>query len=315
MGRNDPMVAAHVRAPAKVNLYLEVLGRRPDGYHEIRTIMQAVSLYDELSFTVREDGQITLEAQGEGLPGPDENLVVRAARLLRERAGCALGASIALRKGIPIAAGLGGGSSDCAAALRTLNRLWGLGLPADELARLAAELGSDVPFFIRGGTSLCEGRGERVCGLNVSATFDYLLVMPGFPVSTAEVYGSLHGALTRRSDVTTIGMLRGALESGDVELLSANLYNDLQGPAFLLAPELHRIWRRLQSAGPRLGCPTFMLSGSGGTLLGPIRASDHAWRRAVDVTEELGVQVSVVHSLPPTPLGRRGVTRGVEEGP
>ncbi len=304
MGRGDPIAVAHVRAPAKVNLYLEVLGRRPDGYHEVRTIMQAVSLYDELSFTVREDGQISLEAEGEGLPGPDENLVVRAARLLRERTGCALGVSMTLRKGIPIAAGLGGGSSDCAAALRTLNQLWGLGLPADELERLAAELGSDVPFFIRGGTSLCEGRGERVCGLNVSARLEYLLVTPGFPVSTAEVYGSLHGALTKRSDVSTIDTLRGALERGDVELLSANLYNDLQGPAFLLAPELHRMWRRLQSVGQRLGCPTFVLSGSGGTILGPIGASDHAWRRAVDLTEELGVQVSVVHSLPPMPLGR-----------
>ncbi|MHC4593294.1 MAG: 4-(cytidine 5'-diphospho)-2-C-methyl-D-erythritol kinase, partial [Planctomycetota bacterium] len=154
-----------VRAPSKINLYLEVLGQRPDGFHEIRTVMQAVSLCDELSFSARSDGQVVLSCSSPDLPLDDRNLIVRAARLLKGRYGTERGASVELHKRIPVGGGLGGGSADCAVTLLALNRLWGLGAPLDELAETATELGSDVPFFLWGGTALCEGRGERVSPL------------------------------------------------------------------------------------------------------------------------------------------------------
>ena len=150
-------------APAKVNLTFEVLGRRDDGYHEVRTILQALSLADELTFEASDDLSLTVEP--EGAAPVEENLVLAAARLLQREAGVSAGAAIHLTKRIPMAGGLGGGSSDAATALLGLQRLWGLGLDAGALRELAAQLGSDVPFFISGGTALGEGRGERLTPL------------------------------------------------------------------------------------------------------------------------------------------------------
>ena len=164
-------------APAKVNLTFEALGRRADGYHEVRTVLHAVSLADEIAFAPADDLSLVVEPPvteppGNGafssaafVPTGDANLVLRAARLLRREAGVTAGAAIRLRKRIPVAAGLGGGSSDAAAALRGLRRLWALDLDADALRELAAQLGSDVPFFVMGGAALAEGRGERLTPL------------------------------------------------------------------------------------------------------------------------------------------------------
>ncbi|MCY4447274.1 MAG: 4-(cytidine 5'-diphospho)-2-C-methyl-D-erythritol kinase [Chloroflexi bacterium] len=150
-------------APAKVNLTFEVLGRRDDGYHEVRTILQSLSLADELTFEASDDLSLTVEP--EGAAPVEENLVLAAARLLQREASVSTGAAIHLRKRIPMAGGLGGGSSDAATALLGLRRLWGLDLDADALRELAAQLGSDVPFFVSGGTALGEGRGERLTPL------------------------------------------------------------------------------------------------------------------------------------------------------
>lgn len=154
-------------APAKVNLTFEALARRADGYHEVRSVMQAVSLADEIEFALADGLSLTIERGGPALAAPpgEDNLVMRAARLLQREAGAAQGAAILLRKRIPSAAGLGGGAGDAAAALLGLRRLWGLDLDADALRELAAMLGSDVPFFISGGTALAEGRGERLTPL------------------------------------------------------------------------------------------------------------------------------------------------------
>jgi len=149
-----------VWAPAKVNLFLEVLARRPDGYHEINTLMVTVSLYDTLEFKEEASGAIRLRCDQPNLSTGADNLVVRAAELLRRRSGCARGADIGLAKRIPLAAGLAGGSTDAAAALVGLNRLWGLGLAEAELAGLAAELGSDIPFFFAAPAAWCTGRRE-----------------------------------------------------------------------------------------------------------------------------------------------------------
>ena len=159
-------------APAKVNLTFEALGRRADGYHEVRTVLHAISLADEIAFAPADDLILAMEPPEEGAfssaaaaPAGEDNLVLRAARLLRREAGVKAGAAIRLRKRIPVAAGLGGGSSDAATALRGLRRLWGLDLDADALRELAAQLGSDVPFFVTGGAALAEGRGERLTPL------------------------------------------------------------------------------------------------------------------------------------------------------
>ncbi len=148
-----------LKAYAKINLTLEVLGRREDGYHDIVSILQTIDLHDTLTLEPAQD--MALECDQSELEGPD-NLVLKAAALLREATGCHQGARLKLQKGIPLAAGLGGGSSDAAAALLGLSRLWGLGLSAEKLMPLAAKLGSDVPFFLYGGTAMAQGRGEIV---------------------------------------------------------------------------------------------------------------------------------------------------------
>ena len=152
-----------LRAPAKINLSFEVLGRRTDGFHEVRTVLAAVDLADELDF--QDADRLTLSVEPDGAAPIEHNLVLRAAGLLRDACGVPGGASIVLRKRIPVAAGLGGGSSDAAATLLGLRRLWGLDLPGDRLAELAAELGSDVRFFLGGGTALARGRGDELTRL------------------------------------------------------------------------------------------------------------------------------------------------------
>src|SRR3954469_7342886 len=164
MNVRDPADGVEVLAPAKLNLFLEVLGRRPDGYHEVETLMVAVDLFDRLTFRESPSGEITLRCDDPGLPTGSENLAVRAAERLRDESGRRLGAHIDLHKSIPAGAGLAGGSSDAAAALAGLDRLWDLKTRPDRLATLASGLGSDVPFFLKAGAAICRGRGERVEG-------------------------------------------------------------------------------------------------------------------------------------------------------
>ena len=181
-----------VSAPAKINLHLEVLGLRDDGFHELAMVMQSIDLTDELEVENTADGTVSLTCDQSGLSCGDDNLIMRAARLLRDRSGFGeLGARMHLRKRIPIGAGLAGGSSDGAAALVGLNTLWGLGLDSSQIETLAAELGSDMPFCVAGGTQLCFGRGERLEVLpDVSAPMGVLLVKdPSVSVSTPWAYG------------------------------------------------------------------------------------------------------------------------------
>src|SRR5216683_776287 len=176
-----------LRTSAKVNLALEVLGRRPDGYHELSTVLQAVDLFDRL--TVETAEAITLETSDPALPTDDGNLVIRAARLLRKTAGVEAGARIVLDKRIPVAAGLGGGSSDAAATLWGLNHLWGLRWRRERLIALATGLGMDVPFFLGPGRALGTGRGEVLKALPTAGGYAMVLVNPGVPLSTQAVYG------------------------------------------------------------------------------------------------------------------------------
>jgi 4-diphosphocytidyl-2-C-methyl-D-erythritol kinase len=292
---SGPASELRVRAPAKVNLYLEVLGRRADGFHEVRTIMQAVSLCDELEFSPRADGRVILECSDPGLPSGEGNLVVRAARRLQQRCQVQRGAHVALRKHIPLGGGLGGGSSDCAVTLLALRRLWELDAPADVLAGLATELGSDVPFFLRGGTALCEGRGEKVSPLACPERLYYVLVMPPLAVPTAGVYGALRPGLT---SCTTGGenVIQG-LMGGDVDLLGHYLRNDLQGPALTLHPRLKEVWEGLQRFEAASGSAGILLSGSGSSFLVLMRDEGAARRAAGVLQAELSVPCAAVHSI------------------
>jgi len=294
MDDSTPHGSLRVTAPAKVNLSLEVLGRRPDGFHEIRSVMQAVSLCDEMTLSARADGRVTLSCAPEGLPTDERNLVVRAARLMQQRYGVASGVAISLQKRIPIGGGLGGGSSDCAVALLALGHLWSLGLRLGELTEIAAELGSDVPFFLHGGTALCEGRGERVTPLACARQMDYVLVMPSWPVSTGEVYraaGGLTGRVGRSENVIR------ALQEGDVELLGASLTNDLQEPALSMHPDLRAICSGLDGLKAPANAKGIVLSGSGSSFLVVVRSRREASRAADYLVSRVGVPCVPVHSL------------------
>ncbi len=254
-------------AGAKVNLVLEVLGRRADGYHEIATVMQAVDLSDRL--ILEEADTISCRAAGSGVPTDGSNLAVRAARALGEAAGIARGVRITLDKRIPVAAGLGGGSANAAATLVGLNRLWGLRWSAARLGEVAVALGMDVPFFLHGGTALGTGRGEKleaVPGVGLAL----VLVNPRFGSSTAEVYGRVTPEMY--TDGTRARALLGALRSRRPARVAAALYNGLEPAAAPLHPEIGRMKAALLAAGV-LGVA---LSGSGPTVFGVARSFEHA---------------------------------------
>lgn len=232
------------RAPAKVNLGLEILGRRPDGYHEIRTILQAIDLQDELSLD--EAGALTLECPA--TLGPvDQNLVLRAARLLSETFSPARGARLRLRKEIPVAAGLGGGSADAAAALVGLNRLWNLELSLDDLTGLAATLGSDVPFFVRGGAQLATGRGEVLTPLRPARAWVVLAVpSPTAIDKTRRLYGALGPVDWTSGD--TVRALVGRLQR-DTRLGGEDLFSGFTRVTRDSFPEVERAFDALAEAG------------------------------------------------------------------
>lgn len=257
-----------LRTPAKVNLALEVLRKRPDGYHELSTVLQAVDLCDRL--TVETADTITLETSEPGLPTDERNLVVRAARMLRDAAGVDRGARIRLEKRIPLAAGLGGGSSDAAATLWGLNRLWGLRWKRERLAELAVELGMDVPFFLGKGRALGTGRGEVLRPLPSTGGYALVLVNPGVPLSTQEVYGRVPPGWHAEPEGTK--RVVEALRTRNAAKLAAALTNHLERWAEPAMPVIGRMKAALRAAGT-LGA---VMSGSGPTVFGMARSLDQA---------------------------------------
>jgi 4-diphosphocytidyl-2-C-methyl-D-erythritol kinase len=288
-----------VRVPGKINLFLAVRGSRADGFHELVTIMQTVSLFDRLRVGLsgppgqghhpaarRRMRLELLHEPTEGLPDPEANLAVRAARALGAATGVidsqtgaerSLGGPatvLELDKQIPIAGGMAGGSADAAAALVALNRLWGCELSRDDLRRLAAKIGSDVPFCVVGGTALATGRGTAVAQVLCRGTFHWVVGIDARPLSTAEVYR----AWDRRSRPSVIepDAVLHALRSQDAEALGAALHNDLEVAAFHLRPELADRRDAILEAGA-LGA---VLSGSGPTMLGLAASAGEANRIA-----------------------------------
>ena len=204
---SGPRPQTHWPAPAKLNLFLHVIGRRADGYHELQTLFQLIDLCDTVVISVREDGQIERPVGPPGVPG-ETDLTVRAARALQSATGTRLGANLEVHKRIPLGGGLGGGSSDAATTLLGLNELWSCGLSVSELAGLARPLGADVPVFVQGSSAWAEGVGERLTPVTLPAKW-YVIVHPGVAVSTREVFQSPE--LTRNSPLITI---RAFFESG-----------------------------------------------------------------------------------------------------
>ncbi|MBM4083267.1 MAG: 4-(cytidine 5'-diphospho)-2-C-methyl-D-erythritol kinase [Planctomycetes bacterium] len=262
----DPLA---LLAPAKLNLFLEVLRKREDGYHDLETVMQEIDLCDELAFERRERG-ITLTCDDVRVPTDERNLVWRAASLLSDECGVQDGVAIHLRKRIPVGGGMGGGSSDAAATLKGLNRLWRLELSDEELRSFAARLGSDVAFFITGGTAVCHGRGEIVSSFRVPTPLTYVLLCPELSVSTASVYRRLRLDLTCRRE--SAKYLRDALTSANPDQIGRLLFNRLEEVTFQLYPALLGFREGLQKMG---FCGTLM-TGSGSALFGLCRGQTEA---------------------------------------
>jgi 4-diphosphocytidyl-2-C-methyl-D-erythritol kinase len=271
-----------VLAPAKLNLFLEVLGRRLDDYHEIETVMVAVSLYDTLTFHEDPSGAISLRCSDPTLPTGGENLVIQAADRLKAATGCSRGARITLTKAIPAQAGLAGGSSDAAATLAALARLWQLDLPADRRDALAAELGSDVPFFHHPPAAVCRGRGERVESVPLKQTYHFVLVCPPVGLRTADVYRHA----TRPERPQPVRPVLEALARGGSADLGRSLFNRLQPIAEALRPDLSRVRDALAGLGPSLEGSA--MSGSGSAYFGLCRTPEAA-RHAADILQALGL--------------------------
>ena len=266
--RSRGSVEVVLRTSAKVNLALEVLGKRGDGYHEIATVLQAVDLFDRL--TVETADTLSLHTDDPELPTDEGNLVMRAARLLQKTAGIDRGARIELQKRIPVAAGLGGGSSDAAATLWGLNRLWGLRWPRARLQALAVELGMDVPFFLGTGRAVARGRGEQLRTLPGAGGYALVLVNPREPLSTKEVYGRVPAGW--HAEPTGTERVIEALRRRNVATLAAALTNNLERVVEPVLPVIGRMKAALLAAGA-LGA---IMSGSGPTVFGLARSLDHA---------------------------------------
>ena len=250
------------KTPAKVNLGLHVHGKREDGFHELETIFQMVSLFDDVELELLSSG-IKLACDTPGIPTDDTNLVCKAALLLRKSYQVeGKGVSIRLKKKIPCSAGLGGGSGNAAGVLMGLNRLWDLNIDREKLFTLAAELGSDVPFFLTSPCALGKGRGERLKVLESCSKFQVLLVFPGFPIATSWVYQNLRLKLTKRPN--NISILRKNLSLSNITSLGSQLYNDLESVVIQKFPEVKVVKDELWAWGA-LGV---LLSGSGSTVFG-----------------------------------------------
>jgi 4-diphosphocytidyl-2-C-methyl-D-erythritol kinase len=263
-----PRAPLVVKACAKVNLSLEVLEKRPDGYHEISTVMLAVDLWDRL--TMEAAPTLSLETDDPELPTDERNLIVRAATLLRDAGKVDAGARIGLAKRIPVAGGLGGGSTDAAGALWGLNRLWKLRWPRARLMELAVEIGMDVPFFLGKGPALATGRGEHLTPLGKVGGYALVLVNPNVGLSTREVYDRVPAGW--RGEATGTKRVIEALRLHGPERLAAALTNNLERIVEPVLPIVGRIKAALLAAGA-LGA---VMSGSGPTVFGLARSLDHA---------------------------------------
>lgn len=296
--------SVHVRAPGKINVYLGVGARHDDGYHALATVFQAVSLYEDVIARAAEDFSVTVSGidDAESVPLDDRNLAMRAAKMLAAATEYDGGVALEIRKSVPVAGGMGGGSADAAAALVACDVLWGTGLSPSRLHELASRLGADVPFALHGGTAVGTGRGDQLNPVLARGRFDWVLVVSGQGLSTPAVYERLdvlrdeEGALADDPPLSLdvpIPVLQ-ALRSGDPVQLSASLYNDLQAAAVHERPELEKTIRR----GVRAGALHGIVSGSGPTVA--LLCSDPETAQSVQSSlRQAGLEALHVHGPVP----------------
>ncbi len=284
-----------MRMPAKLNIALRVGPARADGFHELATVFHAVSLYDVVTVTERPQGSGTsLTCDVDGVPTDASNLAWRAAERLAVEVGRMADVHIMLEKGIPTAGGMAGGSTDCAGTLLALNELWQCGLPRERLQELGADLGSDVPFCIAGGTQLGTGRGEVLTPVLARGTFHWVIATATSGLSTPEVFRTLDRIRPDADEPRVSEAVMAALRAGDARALGRALENDLQPAALTLRPNL----RRVLEAGLEASALGAIVSGSGPTCVFLVRDDDHALDVQVAIAAS-GVAQDVVRAVGP----------------
>lgn len=295
------MNSVTVRVPAKVNLQLAVGPLRDDGYHDLVNVFHAVSIFDEVTATAETGMSVRVEGESaDQVPEDGDNLAIRAALALAGHAGRSYGVHLLIRKSIPVAGGMAGGSADAAAALVACNELWGLGLPIEDLMEIAADLGSDVPFALLGGTAVGTGKGERLTPLEVAGTFHWVFALADGGLSTATVYAECDRLRQERGE--RVGWPRAAepllaaLRTGDATALGAQLSNDLQPAAVTLRGSL----ARTLDAGREHGALGSLVSGSGPTCAFLARSAAHAGELAARL-KDAGVARDVITAYGPVP--------------
>ena len=260
-----------VRAHAKINLYLDVVGKREDGYHNLETIFHSIGLHDDLIIREQATKDITVRCEHPGVPRDSRNLAYRAANLLGDVVGGIGGIAIDIHKRIPVAAGLAGGSANAAAVLHGVNELFGLGFTQETLLQFGAELGADVPFCLYGGAALGVGIGDQLTRLPALSDVPLLLLNPGIEISTATVFQKLNFSLTTQEKRGII--IRTCLEKGDVVGIGENLYNRLEVPVFSQYPEIAALKTELSMQTGSCGA---LMTGSGATVFAVMHNTDAA---------------------------------------
>ena len=260
-----------VRAHAKINLYLNVVGKREDGYHNLETIFHSIGLHDDVIISKQETKNITVRCEHPAVPCDSRNLAYQAAQLLSNAVGGIGGIAIDIHKWIPVAAGLAGGSANAAAVLHGMNELFRLGLTQETLMHFGAQLGADVPFCLHGGAALGQGIGDQLTRLPALPDLPLLLLNPGIEISTAAIFKKLNFPLTTREKDSII--IRTYIEKGDLLSIGKNLYNLLEIPVFSKHPEIAALKTELSTQS---GCCGALMSGSGATLFAIMHDSEAA---------------------------------------
>lgn len=303
---NEPKNFVIAHAPGKINCYFRVGPPREDGYHDVASLYVAVSLFEEIRATLRQDGELhlrldeasTVVDEPETFPLGPGNLVHQAAQLLRDHAGVNLGADLEILKRVPIAGGMGGGSADAAATLVACNELWGTGLDREELGRLGARLGADVPFALMGGAAIGLGVGDQLAPLLTRARTDWVLIPASYGLSTPRVYAMLDRLRAGQSipvPTEVDPQVIKALMEPDAQALADTLVNDLTQASLALAPELGTVRDLAEGAGALRA----MVSGSGPTLALLVRDAEHAREVMAQLGDEVGVATLAVQAPAP----------------
>lgn len=280
-----------LRAHAKINLYLDVVGKREDGYHDLETIFHSIDLHDDVVIRKQDKKGIAIRCEHPGVPSDYRNLAYRAAQCLSDEVGGIGGVAIDIYKRIPVAAGLAGGSANAAAVLHGVNQLFELGFTQDVLMRLGGRLGADVPFCLHGGAALGLGIGDQLTTLPALSNVSLILLNPGVEVSTAAVFKKLNFSLTTPEKACII--IKTCMEKSNIVGIGKNLYNRLEGPVFSEYPEVCALKNELST---QAGCYGALMSGSGATVFAVMHDTDAARRSELHFKNRVSFCTSTVTS-------------------